>query len=287
MVQASKIIRPIIRPVVSSVVVSDGAGGDMDALAFIAATQITDAEQKSAISALVTAWKASGMWNRTVAIYPFVGGSAEAHKFNLKDPRDLDVANRLTFSGSISHSDDGVDPDGSTGLANTFLDINEQFPQYSMTCGYYSRDNTQPGAGDYLLFGQNNMWFDLFSGTRLQVSLSQQLVGTGPAYTTFTSMSAWNGLLGFSQNGPLSLAVYRNKSQLVHNTTEVFGYWSDAEPAANRHLRLFGTANGPVWAGKTNKQCAFFFAAYAVDQTTWNSLSDIVEAFQTTLGRNV
>jgi len=284
---ASPVAREVVQPVASSVVGDAVGGGDVDAAAFISAAAITDETQIAAIETLVANWKAAGMWNRTVAIYPFVGGTAESHKWNLKDPRDLDVANRLSFSGTITHLANGVDPDGTTGLANTFIDLNEQVPQYSFSCGYYSRDNTQPGSGDYLLFGQNNMWFDLFSGTSLQVALSKQLENSSPAYTTATGMSAWNGLLGFSQNGPSSLSVYRNKTQITNNTNAQFGYWSDSEPAANRHLRLFGTANGPVWAGKTDKECAFFFVSYAVDQVTWNSISDIVTAFQTALGRNV
>jgi hypothetical protein len=36
-----------------------------------------------------------GIWRKTHAIYPLLGGTASAHKFNLKDPRDLNAAYRL------------------------------------------------------------------------------------------------------------------------------------------------------------------------------------------------
>ena len=55
------------------------------------------------------------------AIYPFVGGSAASHKFNLKDPRDLDAAFRLAFNGGWTHASTGAKPNGSNGWANTYF----------------------------------------------------------------------------------------------------------------------------------------------------------------------
>ncbi len=70
-------------------------GTDADAQAFITATAITDLTQQTAINTLVTQLKTYGIWTKMKALYPFVGGTATAHKFNLKDPRDLDAAFRL------------------------------------------------------------------------------------------------------------------------------------------------------------------------------------------------
>jgi hypothetical protein len=67
---------------------------DVDALAFIAAASITDSTQQSAIDTLVKSLKSANIWTKMKALYPFVGGTATTHKFNLKDPRDLDAAYR-------------------------------------------------------------------------------------------------------------------------------------------------------------------------------------------------
>jgi hypothetical protein len=48
-----------------------------------------------------------------------VGGTATTHKFNLKDPRDLDAAYRLVFNGGWTHSATGALPNGSNGYADT------------------------------------------------------------------------------------------------------------------------------------------------------------------------
>ena len=52
------------------------------------------------------------------ALYPFVGGTATSHKFNLKDPRDLDAAFRLQFNGGWTHNSNGVTPNGTNGYAD-------------------------------------------------------------------------------------------------------------------------------------------------------------------------
>lgn len=261
---------------------------DSDALSFITAAGITSKAQKWAVDDLVVAWKASGQWNRTVAIYPFVGGTAASHKFNLKDPRDLDAANRLSFSGTLTHSATGVDPDGSTGLANTFIDFNLQIPQYSLACGYYSRDNTPPGAGDYFLFGQQNFWLDIYNTNLMNLNFPQVNYATGATATvTASGVTNFNKLVGFSQNGPSSTSIYQATTRLVHDTTEIRQYWSNSSPASNRHMRLFGSFGAPGWAGKTDRECAFFFVSYGLDQSTWNTISDIVDAFQVAMGRNV
>ena len=98
---------------------TDIVGIDADALAFITAAAITDATQQTAIDTLVKGMKADGIWTKMKAIYPFVGGTATTHKWNLKDPRDLDAAFRLVFNGGWTHSSNGALPNGTNGYADT------------------------------------------------------------------------------------------------------------------------------------------------------------------------
>src|SRR5580765_1039459 len=73
--------------------------------AYLTATGL-DASYASVLNDLVVGLKAKGLWSKMLAVYPFVGGTATLHKWNLKDPRDTDDAYRLTFysGGSDSHS---------------------------------------------------------------------------------------------------------------------------------------------------------------------------------------
>src|SRR3982751_3141685 len=93
--------------------------GDVDAAAFITAAGITDPTQQTAINNFVVSLKAANIWTKMLAFYPFVGGTPKSHKFNLKDPRDLDAAFRLVFSGAGNlHSAAGFAAGGS-GYADT------------------------------------------------------------------------------------------------------------------------------------------------------------------------
>ena len=80
------------------------SGIDTSANAFLTAAGITDTAQKAAVNTLVKDLKRFNLWSKIKAFYPFVGGTANSHKFNLIDPRDLNEAYRLSFSGGWTHS---------------------------------------------------------------------------------------------------------------------------------------------------------------------------------------
>jgi len=118
-----------------------GVSFDADAQAFITAASITDPTQQSAVNQLVVDLKAASIWTKMKAVYPFVGGSASTHKWNLKDPRDLDAAFRLGFNGGWTHSSTGALPNGSNAYANTYLAPSSVLSLNSTAFGLYSRTN--------------------------------------------------------------------------------------------------------------------------------------------------
>src|SRR6266536_4458570 len=81
---------------------------DSDAQAFFTAAGITNLTYKNAINHLVVDLKDAGIWTKMKAVYPFIDSTAAKHKWNLKDPRDLDSAFRLTFHGTVTHSPNGI-----------------------------------------------------------------------------------------------------------------------------------------------------------------------------------
>ena len=121
-----------------------GASTDADAQAFITAAGITDATQKSAVNQLVLDLKNANIWTKMKAIYPILGGSASSHKWNLKDPRDLDAAFRLTFSTGWTHSSTGMLPNGTSAYANTFIAGNTYSTNIHLS--FYSGTQTVGGS---------------------------------------------------------------------------------------------------------------------------------------------
>lgn len=115
---------------------------DTDAQAFFAVTGITDNIQKTAVNQLVVELKNAGLWANMKALYPFVGSIANTNKYNLKDPRDLDAAFRLTFNGDWSYSATGALPHGTTNdFAHTHLIPSSQLSSTNASLGVYIRNN--------------------------------------------------------------------------------------------------------------------------------------------------
>lgn len=124
------------------------SGYDASAQAVINAIQLSDTlstGQKDAINAVVLAKKADGTWSNGFPYYGVVGGSAAAHKWNWKDPRDLDAAFRLTFVGGWTHSSTGMQPNGTTGYARTHFVPSSHMTINSTAICIYSRTDQADG----------------------------------------------------------------------------------------------------------------------------------------------
>jgi hypothetical protein len=145
-----------------------------DAQKFINATGITDATQKNAINTLVNDLKFYGLWTKLKAIYPMVGGTATAHKFNLKDPRDLNEAFRLSFIGGWTHSSTGALPNGTTAYADSFLNALTSLTNNNYHLSHYSRTQITTG-------GQVDLGCGEF-GTAKMIAIDQYYAGAGKAF---------------------------------------------------------------------------------------------------------
>jgi hypothetical protein len=119
---------------------------ETEAQKFIDSAGITDLTQRFAINSLVKQLKDSALWTKFGAIYPLVGGTASSMKWNLKDPRDLDLAYRLTFYGSPIYAPTGVLFPTSADYADTHL--SDAILTYNdNSVSYYSR--TQNAVSGY------------------------------------------------------------------------------------------------------------------------------------------
>jgi hypothetical protein len=247
---------------------------DVNARLFLGATNIQDATITSAVDTLVQGLKTDGIWSKLKAVYPFVGGTATTHKFNLANALDEDSAFRLTFSGGWTHSTNGATPNGTNGYANTFLNFKTILNVNSHSFGIYSR--TQDVSGAAKLYGcstgsnylQNNVSVgDFISGT-----ISNQL-----SYTA----SPTTGLILASRTTSTLFKAFRNNILLGSKTTNVVDI-----PTANFY---FGARNenNITQASYNPYQHAFAFLGDGLTDTEASNLYTRVQAFQTTLNRQV
>ena len=126
---------------------------DADAAAYFNAnTAIISTADKNAINTFYLGLKSDGIYTKMKAMYLPIWGSSATCKWNLKDPRDLDVAYRLNFTNGWTYSSSGITGNGTSSFANTFLNPNVM-AQNSIHGSIYSRTDAN---ALYCDFGSNN-----------------------------------------------------------------------------------------------------------------------------------
>jgi hypothetical protein len=262
--------------------VAAGGGTDADAQAFITAAAITDATQQSAINTLVVDLKAYGVWTKMKALYPFVGGTASTHKWNLKDPRDLDAAFRLVFFGGGSHGTGGWTPNGTNGWAETYLKPSISLSLNSTHLSFYSRTNISEikndmGARTSELVDDDGIL--LVIGRSLNTSFYR--VNTTGTYPNFSDTNSL-GLMTISRTANNVQKGYRNATLKGTDTTTSSGL-----STTSIGIATFNLQNSTKQSTFSSKQCAFASIGDGLTDTEAANLYTAVQAYQTTLSRNV
>ena len=255
---------------------------EADAQAFITAASITDPTQQSAINQLVIDLKGYNIWSKMKAIYPMVGGTSSTHKWNLKDPRDLDVAFRLVFSGGGTHSSNGYQPNGVNAFADTkFNPVAQSSSLNSFFMSIYSRTNSNAGSPYEIASAVDWSIGQKFTGIITRYSSNIRCISVGGNYNTSNAETDSRGYYCGGTNGSATQILYKNGSNVLSGTSIQTGF-------ANVNLSLSGINQaGGTYVGFSNKQLAFAHIGDGLSSTEAANFYTAVQAFQTTLGRNV
>jgi hypothetical protein len=254
---------------------------DADTIAFLNASGITDTTIASALDKLVVDLKAASLWTKFYALYPFVGGSASTHKWNLKDPRDLNAAYRLVFTGSWTHSSTGARPDGSSAYADTKFNTSIGFSDTDASLGFYSRTNEGgTGVGNHYDMGSS-------SNTDTQATICIARYNSDRAFFTFGTSTYGSSAVstdgrGFfvaNRTGTVSEG-YRNGIRIVNLTETPITYASQAIYLAANNRGGSATYFSP-------KEHALSFIGSKFTQQNITDFYAAVQTFQTSLGRQV
>jgi hypothetical protein len=267
---------------------SGGVSFDDDALAFITAASITDNTQKTAVNTLVTDLKTANIWTKMHALYPFVGGSATSHKYNLKDPRDLDAAFRLTFNGGWTHSSTGALPNGTTAYADTNLNTSLRLTPNNLSIGLYTNTNrvadTSPSK---IAYGNtdNNITYIPLTQFYLRTSTNQLLSDLGDF--NYGRVSGTNtDTAGFYVNTRTA-----NNSMKVFKNNTLFGSSTTTNPTNTLpNSNLYFAAFNESGSSAINFEIIDFQFSYVSDglsDTEAANLYTAVQLFNTTLNRQV
>lgn len=252
---------------------------DSDAQAYIDAVGGLDVTNKDAVNQLVLDLKAASVWTKLLLINCKCGSTAAEHKWNLKDPRDLDAAYRYTYSGTWVHSANGAACNTTNTYANTYLNPNTLGIGTDITLGYYLNVAPTIYADKHLMgtFSSSNNFMSIQHQTPTVI---YGVAFTGSAVTNLTIDSAHNGFFAMSINGT-DKKIY-NKA-LVSST-----YTTNGTAAAD--LNLWEGAlnlNNTRYSGSADGRLGCSFVGNGMNDTEIADLRSAIVTFETSLGRNI
>jgi hypothetical protein len=222
----------------------------------------------SAVNTLVLDLKAYGIWDKMYAIYPMVGGNSESCKWNLKDTTKYN----LNYTGSWTFNDNGMTNSNTQWAGTSFT--GDLFGSWSgsNSIGVYSRtsaSDTGVDIGDSSLshyvscrYGDGNNKFVLGSDNQ------SAAVATGAGF--------FMGNYDRVQFPAFTKFTYRNGTQIGTGTAY------NLSAASSNQYYIGGGSSDP-----SSRNYAYAFLGQALSTTEITNYNTAVQAFQTTLGRNV
>lgn len=255
-------------------------GVDPDAQAFFdrvttAGGSLTSTEE-SAVNQLVLDLKSNSLWSPMKVIYPFVGSSNAACRQNLKSSSYTG-----TFNGGISFASTGFQGNGANGYldtnVNTFADAN--FLLNSSHVSIYSRTTGAPNTQtDFGIVTNAGIYFSFYIN---YLSNIYARINAIPGVDNAPNTTTQGFFLG-SRTAASSIFIKRNTTTLLNGTDTATN-----KPDGELYLGALNSIGAGGAVLHTVKEYAFFTLGDGISDAQGDTLYSVVQAFQTTLGRQV
>ena len=247
---------------------AQGPAIDPDAAAFFArvtaAGGTLSATEQTAVNTLVIQMKADGTWSPMKAIYPMVGASAAACAQNLKSSSFTG-----TYSSGWTFANTGVTGNGTSAYFDTALNWNTNTTLNDVSVGCYLRTVDLLTNSGYYGVVQGGAYTLIATRTSCDFYLNE--AGSGSLATLIP------GLHSATRKNATQQSMYINGTLNITGTRN-----STSKPNANF---WFGASNGFI--NYNNEQIALGFISDGLDATQNTNFYTAVQAFQTTIGRQV
>lgn len=253
---------------------------DADAQAYFArvGAGVLSLAQSNAVNQLVYNAKANGWWTNCDAIYPFVGGTSNAHAINLKQN-----AFHITFTDTgVTHDALGITGDGTSGSGNTGFTPSTAAGLYTQNSAHimvYIGSNT-PTDGGYFA-GSLHTGFSSRAGLRRN-GVALTATGLNDNGQTAPSINMGGDFRGPSittRTGAAVKAIYTTTGTAPDTTTSV--------NLPNSAIAFLGRNTGgsvDLWSNSNLRGATI---GEGVDATKAAALRADFDAFNASLGRKV
>lgn len=244
---------------------------DADALAFFARVTAAGGSlsntEKTAVNQLVLDLKANSLWTPMKAIYPMVGASAAACAQNLKSSSFTG-----TFTNGCTFASNGVTSNGTNAYMNTNYNPSLNGQLNSAHLSFYSRTNNNNGN---CMIGAND------------TGVNRHYFGQGNAFSSLNSLLEGNynpsSYVGFHlikrENSTQTKQMYNGS---INTTSTIVSV-----AFVNTNLFIFCRSNSGTAQNFILNQCAFASIGDGLTDTEASNFYTSIQAFQTTLSRQV
>lgn len=258
---------------------SASAAFDPDAEAFFLAVEgggdtLTSTE-KTAVNDLVVSLKGFNLWTVFANLYPFVGGTSSSSKWNLKDPRDLNAAFRISWFGGMTFNSLGILGNSTNSGGNSHL--NPQALGFTqMTMGCFINQNFAPNpTAEYDMGG-----FDGSDDFALILGFTNKTTKfvcyNATSYRT-TSAGTYSRCLFIGQNNGTRSTMYQDTTELI-DSAQVFAN-------CNQTMGVANSWRGSVAESSGRGYSIMFMGTRAFTSSEVGNLNTAITAFNTTLSR--
>jgi hypothetical protein len=255
-------------------------GLDQNVRNFALAANISDSTIINSLDTLVSELKSNNLWNKFYALYPLVGGTADSCKWNLISTASFTV----NYTGSFNFTSTGLSGSGITSNINTTFtpSVNSADWATNNSFGVYVNTNVSGGIdmGAESPFPASPAAADTYLSSRYSGDVALFFNSSSLSVASTDSRGFWFGCVSGSSGTNMNL--YKNGTSIA----------SKSSPTTYTITRaLYFTANnpesGPNANDRTRRQYSLSFIARAFNSTEASTLYNIIQSFQTSLGRNV
>jgi hypothetical protein len=249
-------------------------GFDTDAVAFFnrvtAAGGTLSATEKLAVDTLVKQMKADGTWTPMKAIYPMVGASAAACKQNLKSSSFTG-----TFTSGWTFASTGVTGNGTSAYMDTQLSPNTTMNFNSQSYFIYKTTVQAATVSEFGVSSAN----DVSNGVQLFLNNGWNTINEFVFSGTFTSRTVAGAYI-LNRNNSNDKKLFVNGSLFETKTSSAANY-------TLQNIWLGCRNNAGSGQFFTNTETRFFSIGDGLTDTQASNFYTAVQAFQTTLLRQV